>query len=241
MNNKNYNSFESIFNNIKGNRIEFYIDIINEISNKFYDNFELFRLEEDIAQKHLDLERLFLSGKEKKYSVHKNIVFTHFLNIKNFFFDLSFFQTIVDYDFLIDSQKSFVNFITFKYLLELNLNIQKSINNKEDSKDIQEFIAWQINIMNNILEQYKDKYNIEFCKYSISSLKNIFKITDINISDEMKQKINENNYLKTLNNLIKTYNNCCSISRQNYVIYSIEQIMRMLNISNEICYQIFYK
>ena len=95
--------------------------------------------------------------------------------------------------------------------------------------------------MNNILEQYKDKYNIEFCKYSVSSLKNIFKIIDINISDEMKQKINENNYLKAVNNLIKTFNNCCSISRQKYAIYSIEQIIRMLNASNEICYQIFYK
>ena len=241
MNNNNYNSFESIFNNIRDKKINFYIDVINEIANKFYDKLELFRVEEDTTQKILDLERLLVSGKEKKYSVHKNIVFTHFLNIRNFFFDIAFFETIIDYDFLIDSQKLLVDFITFKNLLELNLNLQKSINNKEDSKDIKEFITWQIKVMNDILEQYKDKYNIEFSKYSVSSLKNIFKITDFNLSDEMKQKINENNYIKTLNNLIKTFNNCCSISRQNYVIYSIEQIIRMLNSSNEICYQIFYK
>ena len=57
----------------------------------------------------------------------------------------------------------------------------------------------------------------------------------------MKKKIDENNYTKTLDNIIKIYNNSCSSSKKKYTLYSIEQIIRNLNISNDICYQIFYK
>lgn len=81
MNNKNYYSFESLFNNIQDNNINFFIDVINEIAYKFYDIFELFRIEEYTTQKQIDLDRLYINGKDNNYSVHKSIVFTHFLNI----------------------------------------------------------------------------------------------------------------------------------------------------------------
>ena len=92
-----------------------------------------------------------------------------------------------------------------------------------------------------MLNQFEEKYNVEFCKYSASSYKNTFDNTNIKLSDEMKKKIDENNYTKTLDNIIKIYNNSCSSSTKKYTLYSIEHIIRNLNMSNDICYQIFYK
>ena len=240
MNNKNYYSFESFFNNIQENNTNFYIDVINEIAFKFYDIYELFRLEEIKTGKEIDLDRLYINGKDNNYSVHKNIVFTHFLNISSFFFDISFFQSLIDYEILIDSQKVIINLITFKNLLELNKNFQKN-NNEDDSKNILRFLEWKINVVNDLLNRFEEKYNVEFCKYSVSSFKNNFDFTNIKLPDEMKEKIHGNNYIKTLDSIIKIYNNCNSTSKKDYIIYSIEQIIRNLNISNDICYQIFYK
>lgn len=241
MNNNNYNSFESLFNNVKDEKIDFYIDVINEIGFKFYDIFQLFRLEEEQGQNQLELDRLFISDKEKKYSVHKNIIFTRFLDISSFFFDLSFFQTIVDYEILIDSQKRLVEYITFKNLLELNKKYYEYDINNKDREIIIKFISYLISVMNDILRQYRDKYDIEFCKYSISSLKNINESNNIDEPKEIIKNINENNYLSTLTNLHKMYLKCYSLSKKKYAIYSIEQIIKKLNPSNEICYQIFYK
>ena len=84
MYNKKYYSFESFFNNIQDNNTNFYIDVINEIAFKFYNIYELFRLEEVTTQEKIDFDRIYLNGKENNYSVHKNITFTHFLNIKIF-------------------------------------------------------------------------------------------------------------------------------------------------------------
>ena len=124
--------------------------------------------------------------------------------------------------------------------MELNKNLHKN-NNEDDSKKIIQFIEWKINVLNKQLNQFEEKYNVEFCKYSVSSFKNTFDNTNIKLSDEMKEKIYENNYKKTVDSIIETYNDCCSTSKKNYTIYSIEQIIRNLNISNDICYQIFYK
>ena len=240
MYNKKYYSFESFFNNIQDNNTNFYIDVINEIAFKFYNIYELFRLEEVTTQEKIDFDRIYLNGKENNYSVHKNITFTHFLNISSFFFDISFFQSLIDYEILIDSQKILINLITFKNLLELNKNLQNN-NNEADSKNIIKFIEWELNVVNKLLNQFEEKYNVEFCKYSASSYKNTFDNTNIKLPDEMKKKIDENNYTKTLDNIIKIYNNSCSSSKKKYTLYSIEQIIRNLNISNDICYQIFYK
>ena len=162
------------------------------------------------------------------------------MNISSFFFDISFFQSLIDYEILIDSQKVIINLITFKNLLELNKNFQKN-NNEDDSKNILRFLEWKINVVNDLLNRFEEKYNVEFCKYSVSSFKNNFDFTNIKLPDEMKEKIHGNNYIKTLDSIIKIYNNCNSTSKKDYTIYSIEQIIRNLNISIDICYQIFYK
>ena len=103
MSNSKYDSFVSLFNSVKNEKINFYIDIINEISQKFYGINNLFEIVNNIPKK-INLDKLYISNGTTYYSVKKNILFTQFLDIENFFYYLSLFASFFDYKILIDSQ-----------------------------------------------------------------------------------------------------------------------------------------
>ena len=85
--NKKYNSFKSIFDSMKFDNVEFYIDVINLISEKFYDIKDLFKVEKDeisFIQK-FDLNRFFLSGKIN-YTVKIIKIISTIISIKPYSF-----------------------------------------------------------------------------------------------------------------------------------------------------------
>ena len=102
-----YNNLKSVYDNVKKMEITFYIDIINEIAKNYYDFNDLFLAVEKEKDLHenIDLDRLYVKGQKYNYKIHKNIVFTQFLDINAFLFNLCFFDSYLDYKFLIDCPK----------------------------------------------------------------------------------------------------------------------------------------
>ena len=86
-NNEDYKSFKSIYNNAKDEKIKFYIDVINAIAKNYFDINDLFLVEEKGDNEknkildEIDSDRLFINSLKHNYYIHKNIVFTQFLDI----------------------------------------------------------------------------------------------------------------------------------------------------------------
>ena len=89
-----YWSFKSIFYSLK-NGIDFYIDIINLLSNEIEGKPSIIRKENerfnDKTINKIDLDRIFTQQYGQYYSLHKDIVNTKFLNIEKLFLDLGLF------------------------------------------------------------------------------------------------------------------------------------------------------
>ena len=192
-NNNKYTNLKSIYDNAKKMEINFYIDIINEIAKNYYDINDLFisfEKEKDLHE-NVDLDRLCVKWQKYNYKIHKNIVFTPFLDINAFLFNLCFFDSYLDYKLLIDCQKELQKYISYRNLLDLNYKFNKYINEKGDSDEILYFIAHQIDNIKNILDKFKEKYELEFLKNNKTYYENLNdKTIVLNIPKE-KEKILE--------------------------------------------------
>ena len=81
-----------------------FFDVINLIGKEYCKINELFKYEPEINKdaKNIDLNRLYIKG-NKNYTVHKDIVFTQFLNIYNFFKGFQYFYSSPDLKIIIDT------------------------------------------------------------------------------------------------------------------------------------------
>ena len=244
-NNKNYTSFKSVYNSAKKMEIDFYIDIINVIAKNFYDINDLFKLVEKdnkIMEQNVDLDRLLVKGQKYDYMIHKNIVFTQFLDIYGFLFDLSFLDSYLDYKILIDYQKQVQKYISYRNILELNFKFNRYIDKKGDSIEIINFIKNQIDIINNILNKFKEKYDLEFLKSILAYYESLDdKAIVLNIPKEKRKQIEELHFEDHINKLNIMFEKSNKNSKTNYAIYSENEIIKKLNPTNEICYELMNK
>ncbi len=242
--NNNYISFKSIFDRVKREKIDYYIDVINTIGKNFYNMDDLFKAGEqtNIFPEKIDLDRLFINTYKPNYAVHKKIVYTQFLDIKTFFSDLASLHLPYYYKLLIDSQNIFAQYIAYNNLLEINYKFNKYFEENGDSKTILDFIIKEKKAMNEHFIELKQKYDIEFIKNNISSYERLdLNITDFNLSELMKIKIQNNDFenkLKQFNQEIK--------KRERYIkerfdIFSGEEIAKKLNPFNDICFTLMNK
>ena len=246
--NDKYASLKSIYNYIKPGSIQFFIDVINIIGKNYYGIDNLFKEEKERSKdiNLINLNRLFVNGKIN-YSIDKNIMFTQFLNLNNLLCD-SFFYISQDYKVLTITQKSLEKFINYKNLLEINFKFYKLLERENDMKIVLEAILSEINYIKKILKDIEDNFNVDFIKKNIFSYE-IFLFKDIMegkpiifpISDEMQKKIQEINF----NELLKDYFLDLEKRKKNlerkYKLYSEEDVVKNLNLSNSICFQIMNK
>ena len=114
---------ENMINEIRG--LEVILD--KEIKKIF--NVETKRINEAVHRNKekfpeiIDLDRLLISGGKNNYYVHKDIVFTQFLDINGFLYDLSLLDSYLDYEMLINCQNEIENYFVYRNLLELNYNL----------------------------------------------------------------------------------------------------------------------
>ena len=75
-----YSTYEQIFNSLKRQSIDFYINVINILSKEFEGNECIIRKEKeaftDKNAHDIDLNRLLISHGKNYYSVHKDIIFS---------------------------------------------------------------------------------------------------------------------------------------------------------------------
>ena len=245
INNDNYSNFKAIFNNIKGNSVNFYIDVINILSKKI-DNIEnLFQIEKKKCEdpKKINLDRLYVNINNNIYSVHKNIVYSKFLDIKRFFYDLDLFCNQTDLKILIKCQSDYHILTEFESLLLLNINFYHNFIQNNNTKKDEKILLEEISLINKIMNNFNDEYKIGFYKNNILSIYR-YMITDINsspiefnISNELKIEIDNFDlqlFLQTPNFIVNRKRNF----EEKYALNSEEEILKLINRSNEIYFKI---
>ena len=244
-NNYDYQSFTSIYNNAQDEKIKFYIDVINEIGKKYYSINNLFIVEKreknekvEITPK-IDKDRLLINDLKHNYYIYKNIVYTQFLDINDFSYDLFHLQSYFDYKILIDSQKEIDQLFSYRNLLELNYKFNMNIDENVDSLSILECIAQNKDIVNDLIDRFKKIYDKAFLKNKLSSPKEKAFIS--NLSEESKKQLEILDFDVEIDKLYKACQESESNIKTNYAIFSEEEILRKLNPSNQICYKLINK
>ena len=248
LNNNKYTNMKSIYENLKDGDIRFYIDVINLIGKEFYEINEIFKYEPEMSKdiKNIDLNRLYVKG-NKNYTVHKDIVFTQFLNINNFFKGFQYFYSSPELKILIDTENKIEKFFNYKNLLDINYRFYGMIEQNNKVRNIMNMIEDEKKFIDESLIDIKRLYGFEFLKKNISSYELYF-IDDIlndkvifPISDKVLRKIEESDF----NSFIKNKTSELKIRKRkletDYCIYSEEDIVKQLNPSNEICFKIMNK
>ena len=248
LNNNKYTNMKSIYENLKDGDIRFYIDVINLIGKEFYEINEIFKYEPEMSKdiKNIDLNRLYVKG-NKNYTVHKDIIFTQFLNINNFFKGFQYFYSSPELKILIDTENKIEKFFNYKNLLDINYRFYGMIEQNNKVRNIMNMIEDEKKFIDESLIDIKRLYGFEFLKKNISSYELYF-IDDIlndkvifPISDKVLRKIEESDF----NSFIKNKTSELKFRKRkletDYCIYSEEDIVKQLNPSNEICFKIMNK
>ena len=120
--------------------------------------------------------------------------------------------------------------------MELNYKFNKYIDEKGDSIEILNFIDHQIDAIKNILDKFKDKYELEFLKNNITYYKNSNdKSIVLNIPKEKEKKLKKLDFKVYINDFNKIYNEIKE-NLKAFSFYSENEIQKKLNPFNEICY-----
>ena len=119
----------------------------------------------------IDKDRLLVNDLKHNYYIYKNIVYTQFLDINDFSYDLFHLQSYFDYKILIDCQKEIDQLFSYRNLLELNYKFNMNIDENVDSLSILECIAQNKDIVNDLIDRFKKIYDKAFLKNKLSLLK----------------------------------------------------------------------
>ena len=249
LNNNKYTNMASIYKNMNNNNINFYIDVINLIGIKYYEINEILKYEKSRSKdtKIMDLNRFFVAGKNN-ISVHKDILFTQFLNINNFFKGFWFFTSVYDIKFIMNAEKKLETFINYQNLLDFNYRYYRMIGQEKDLKEIMDLIKSEIEFIDRSLIEIKQKYTIEFYRKNIASYELYF-VEDIlkdkpivfPLSNEMQRKMEELDFNSFMIDIGAMFDEKKLELERNYCIYSEEDILKQLNPLNEICFKIMNK
>ena len=186
---KKYSDYVLFFNSLKNYGIDFYIDVINYLS-KNLDGIEcLIKKEnEQLNAKEIDLNRLIVLGDKGYYSIHKDIIFSKFLDIDKFLKNLGRFLFAYDYGFLIKYQKLIMNVYEFKNKLLFNYKYYDLLPQNKMISNGKNFIDNAIKRIDQFQKLFKDKYKDAFnFKNKLSFQRNVDN-TSNEISDNIPLK-----------------------------------------------------
>ena len=247
--NNKYLSLESIYDNIAdGGRI-FYIDVINIIGKNYYGIDEIFKKVKERSKEinNIDLNRLFINGKEK-YLIDKNIAVTRFLDLNSFLYNSTFFYFSRETNVITNTQKILEKFINYKNLLEINLKFYEMLELVNEDKKVIKVISDELIYIENILTDILNNYNIEFIRKNIFSYE-VFLFNDIMegksiifpLSEEMQKKLEKINYDLILKDKISEFEQRKKSIEGKCNIFPVDDIIKQLNPNNNIYFKIMNK
>ena len=246
---KNY-SFKEIYNNLKGDNLDFLVDLINLLSKEIEGNECLIKVIEkkdkflDKADK-VEFNRYpFFTG-NKYYEIQKEIVFNKFLDIQNLVDDR--FMYPYEKEILYGTQSYITSIYNFKNKLLLNLRYYNMNPENKDFEDERKLILQTIELINEAIAFFQREYDYAFYHYNMlfyclfirNLLDNI--INPVAFQEEEKKAICNFNF----NNFkVSIFSNLSQIKRKietKLRLFSGETILNELNCHNEICYSLMNK
>ena len=111
-----------------------------------------------------------------------------------------------------------------------------------DSKIILEFIKREKDLINMHFNDFQDKYDIEFIRNNIASYSRFHLYSsDFNLPEEIKKKIESNDFQNHLREFSEEIKNREIILKEKFTIFSVEEIAKKLNPLNDICFMLMNK
>ena len=247
-----YSTYEQIFNSLKRQSIDFYINVINILSKEFEGNECIIRKEKeaftDKNAHDIDLNRLLISHGKNYYSVHKDIIFSKFLNIDNFFQNLARFVLISDYGFLLKSQKLIMNIYELKNQILFNTKYYDLLPKNKDIQEAKLLLFDTLGDIDKLISSFKKDYdnvfylkNIYCLERNIENVANkINKPFTLN-KDRKEQILNCGGFDNFFDNISADYSHIKKDIEKTLRLFSENSISSQIKSINDICFVVMNK
>lgn len=158
---KNSN-FDNINKSLTDNDLEFYVGVINYLSKEIEGINTLIKIEDNIIQDKekankidFDIFSLLFTKDKKYYSIHKNIIYYKFLDIRNFISSNFLFFHKME---VFETTQDFINLIyELKNKLELNIKYYDLLPKDENIKIRKQSILDTIKIIDKSIELFVEE------------------------------------------------------------------------------------
>lgn len=247
-----YSSFESILDNLRENRLDFYIDVINFLSKEFEGIECLIKKEKEQYTENnpniIDLNRLCLTDGEKYYSVDKDIIYSKFLDVNKFLNDLGNLSKLEDIIFLSKCQKYIMNYSELKNKLLFNLKYYNFLPQSVVISEGKKILSNSLMKIDKLIALMKRNYVNIFYFNNISSLEDetedlLDKISKpFKFSPKRKTKIFNSGSSDLFFGIVSSYySNFEKDIKKKIRLLSEETILNEIKILNDICFSIMNK
>ena len=166
-----YISAESILMSVKESNLCFYIDVINFLSKEFQDIDCLIKVEKGIYSiekpNDIELDRLCFDDGEKCYSIHKDAIYSKFLDIDKFTNNLGKFMPPSNKSFLKKLQRVIMNCYELKNILIFNLKYYNLLPKSEVLYKGMESLSSSLSKIDKLISFFKEQYDNVFFLYNI--------------------------------------------------------------------------
>ena len=249
--NKKYNSFKEIFSGTNMN-IDFYVDVINYLT-KEIDGIEyVLKKEEDKCKNNeiafeIDFNRFFINFESNYYSIHKDLIYSKFLSIDNFFEKIGSFLYIGEVTYFSKCQRHIKVVNEYKNYLLFNLQYYKMLSQNERVISCKNMIMKEIKEIDSLINAFKEEYNFAFYhKNMLSYTTCIRKVLDkillpFPFSNEEKEKILKYDTDSLIENLISGYKKIRDNIERKVRLFSEETISKEINSLNDLCFSVMNK
>ena len=231
---------QDILNNIENEICNFYIDVVNFLSEKTYGLKDMIIFKE-FNDNEFDVERIY------DYNNGENISFLN-ICIKNYFFSLSlkynwnenYNPNAVGMDLLFNYEKLFEKIITYKREIEMSIDYYKEYSEQKYYNNIiKEKMENQLNKVINLLKAVNYNFDKEFRNIAIENIDEYILMLQTNNCQNKKEMEKRFESLKTVktksiaeleNDFLNVKNNFKSIKflDETTIVYNINQNSEML-------------
>lgn len=238
-----YSTFKSIFFSLR-NGIDFYIDIVNLISNEIDGIQNMIQKEKENNISKIDLNRILAKKGQQYYSIHKDIIYTKFLNIEKLLLDVGIFIYLGEITILSKCQNKVSYLYELRNKLDLNLKYYNFLPQNDDIFKGMVVLLQSSEAIDKLIKEFKKEYDIAF--YRINFLSHEGDIKDFTSkAQKLDKKMIERIYDFDFNNFMRNSYNSCSVNKnfiENQIrLFSDETISKELNSLNDICFNVMNK
>ena len=248
--NKKYSNFSNIYQDLANNNLEFYIEIINLLSKEIEgrdDLINVIKKEEKVFKiKEIDFDRYPFFDSNKYYEIHKDVVFSKFLDIEGLI-ELKYFISPLHKEIFYQSQSYLERIYGFKNLLLLNLKFYEILQKNEDMKKDINSISTALKTIDNQINNFLKNYDNAFYRFNMSFYILYFKsvldqiVKPYPFDTDRISEIRNFNFRDFISTTTKDFNNFKENTIKEVTIFSLETIVQELNSTNELCLNLMNK